>query len=183
VASVGRNDPCPCGSGRKAKHCCGVERGPAERELARAFLANHATAAAALLRDADDAELDELWEETLDAPALDLSLHFPLPKLAPPELERLLEALEQGDPDDEDEAVERVLDRLDTVVVRAGLAKAVLALRDAGRLGQRVAATAIVDLDSRSRAFVGSSLLAAAAVEAGVAETPGGLVVARRFAA
>jgi len=21
---VGRNDPCPCGSGRKAKHCCGV---------------------------------------------------------------------------------------------------------------------------------------------------------------
>lgn len=21
--SVGRNDPCPCGSGRKFKHCCG----------------------------------------------------------------------------------------------------------------------------------------------------------------
>jgi preprotein translocase subunit SecA len=20
---VGRNDPCPCGSGRKYKHCCG----------------------------------------------------------------------------------------------------------------------------------------------------------------
>jgi preprotein translocase subunit SecA len=23
VQEVGRNDPCPCGSGRKYKHCCG----------------------------------------------------------------------------------------------------------------------------------------------------------------
>lgn len=22
---VGRNDPCPCGSGKKAKHCCGCD--------------------------------------------------------------------------------------------------------------------------------------------------------------
>jgi hypothetical protein len=22
-AKIGRNDPCPCGSGRKYKHCCG----------------------------------------------------------------------------------------------------------------------------------------------------------------
>ncbi|MCD8388130.1 MAG: SEC-C domain-containing protein [Bacteroidales bacterium] len=22
-AKVGRNDPCPCGSGKKYKHCCG----------------------------------------------------------------------------------------------------------------------------------------------------------------
>lgn len=22
---VGRNDPCPCGSGKKAKNCCGTE--------------------------------------------------------------------------------------------------------------------------------------------------------------
>jgi hypothetical protein len=25
-AKVGRNDPCPCGSGRKYKHCCGKKR-------------------------------------------------------------------------------------------------------------------------------------------------------------
>jgi uncharacterized protein len=24
LASAGRNDPCPCGSGRKFKHCCGA---------------------------------------------------------------------------------------------------------------------------------------------------------------
>jgi preprotein translocase subunit SecA len=23
---VGRNDPCPCGSGRKYKHCCGANQ-------------------------------------------------------------------------------------------------------------------------------------------------------------
>ena len=22
---IGRNDPCPCGSGKKAKHCCGTD--------------------------------------------------------------------------------------------------------------------------------------------------------------
>jgi hypothetical protein len=42
-ASVGRNDPCPCGSGRKFKHCCiaksaqlvaapGADSGAAERQ-------------------------------------------------------------------------------------------------------------------------------------------------------
>ena len=25
VKKVGRNDPCPCGSGRKAKDCCGTK--------------------------------------------------------------------------------------------------------------------------------------------------------------
>src|SRR5690242_6111040 len=28
--STGRNDPCPCGSGKRFKHCCGVlQNGPA----------------------------------------------------------------------------------------------------------------------------------------------------------
>jgi hypothetical protein len=26
VQKVGRNDPCPCGSGKKYKHCCGKMR-------------------------------------------------------------------------------------------------------------------------------------------------------------
>ena len=28
----GRNDPCPCGSGRKVKRCCGEHRGPGEND-------------------------------------------------------------------------------------------------------------------------------------------------------
>lgn len=30
--AVGRNDLCPCGSGRKAKHCCGVEASASQKE-------------------------------------------------------------------------------------------------------------------------------------------------------
>ena len=26
AGAVGRNDPCPCGSGKKYKKCCGVEK-------------------------------------------------------------------------------------------------------------------------------------------------------------
>lgn len=25
VKKIGRNEPCPCGSGKKAKNCCGTE--------------------------------------------------------------------------------------------------------------------------------------------------------------
>jgi Flp pilus assembly protein TadD len=28
--SVGRNDPCPCGSGRKYKQCCGLGKEPGQ---------------------------------------------------------------------------------------------------------------------------------------------------------
>jgi hypothetical protein len=35
----GRNDPCPCGSGRKVKRCCEQQRGPSEEQLARAHVA------------------------------------------------------------------------------------------------------------------------------------------------
>ncbi|MDG1474802.1 MAG: SEC-C metal-binding domain-containing protein [Porticoccaceae bacterium] len=26
MAKIGRNDPCPCGNGRKFKKCCGQQR-------------------------------------------------------------------------------------------------------------------------------------------------------------
>jgi hypothetical protein len=38
MAQQGRNERCPCGSGRKVKRCCGVQRGPSEVELAKAWL-------------------------------------------------------------------------------------------------------------------------------------------------
>ncbi|MCA1700846.1 MAG: SEC-C domain-containing protein, partial [Actinobacteria bacterium] len=30
---AGRNEPCPCGSGRKVKRCCGQQRGPSNDDL------------------------------------------------------------------------------------------------------------------------------------------------------
>jgi hypothetical protein len=39
VLGSGRNQPRPCGSARKAKHCCGQRRGLSEDQLARAHVA------------------------------------------------------------------------------------------------------------------------------------------------
>ena len=65
MAGVGRNERCPCGSGRKVKRCCGVQRGPSEDELAKAFLAVEARAAAWVLRDHDDEQLDTIGKAFL----------------------------------------------------------------------------------------------------------------------
>jgi hypothetical protein len=86
MAGPGRNERCPCGSGRKVKRCCGVRRGPSEDELAKAFLGVEARAAAWVLRDHDDEQLDELADALIDLPSVDPSLLWPLPRLLTPSL-------------------------------------------------------------------------------------------------
>lgn len=177
MAAIGRNDPCPCGSGRKAKRCCGVSRGPQSGELARAFLAAEARRAAPTLAGLSDAEFHDLFEDLLDLPALDLSLAVRLPDLLSPEIGRLLDAVADDDPDAVDDALPAALARLDTFEARASLARAVLALGDEGRLDAQLAAVALLDLD-RGRTLFRASLLQAAAIAAGAARTPAGLLVA-----
>src|SRR6266540_4362205 len=177
MAGLGRNERCPCGSGRKVKRCCGVRRGPSEDELAKAFLAVEARAAAWVLRDHDDEQLDELHDALVDLPAVDQSLLWPsLPRLLTPELARLGDALAEEDTEVVRVVLPGVLARLDTPRARGGLARAVLALGAVGRL----AAVAVIDLASPSTTLVRSSLLHAIAVDIGAAPTASGLVVASR---
>ena len=178
MAGYRRNDPCPCGSGRKAKRCCGVSRGPSAEELARAFLAAEALPAALQLAGLTESELRGLFDDLVELPSLDLSLVLRLPDLLSPELCRLLEAVEDDDRDAADEALPAALARVDTVEARAALARAVLALRDAGRVAPRVAALALVDLEGGGEALLTASLIQAAAISVGAARTPNGLVVA-----
>jgi SEC-C motif len=173
----------PCGSGRKAKRCCGIARGPAEDELLRAFVAGEALVASVWLAGCEDDELASLWDELLELPERHLSLHLPLPRLVAPELQRLIDALRDDDAEETGEALDDALPRLDTAAARAALTRAVIDLRDAGWLEGRLAALAILDLASRSAALVRVSLVEAAAVAAGVARTPGGLVVAQTLTA
>ena len=56
----GRNQPCPCGSGRKVKRCCGEQRGPTEQQLARAHVAVLARHAAPDLAGLSDHALHHL---------------------------------------------------------------------------------------------------------------------------
>jgi SEC-C motif-containing protein len=110
----GRNQPCPCGLGRKVKRCCGQSRGPGEDDLARAFLAHHARAAARELRHLPDDELLDLFDGLFELPELDLALAITLPQLLTPELQRLYDAVDADDPDAGDEVIPTILDRLVT---------------------------------------------------------------------
>lgn len=177
MAETGRNDPCPCGSGEKAKRCCGIRRGPGPEELARAFLASEARGAAVALAHVGDDDFEELFDDVLDLPALDLSLVVRLPDLLRPELGRLLDAVADDDPDACEDALPGALARVATFQTRAALARAVLALRETGRIRPRLAALALIDLEG-GETLVTASLLHAAAIATSQARTPGGLLVA-----
>ncbi len=176
MAKVGRNEPCPCGSSRKAKRCCGIQGGPSEESLARAFLAHASREAAAGLRLLSDAELGELFERLGELPAADLSLQVELPKLLSPALNRLCDAVAHDEPDPELlDAVARALDR---PTERARLAHAVIARGEARAIDVKLADAALVDLGSDSRRLLRASLLEAVAVRVAVARTPAGILLA-----
>ena len=130
----GRNQPCPCGSGRKTKHCCGEHRGPSDEQLARAHVAELCHQTIHELDSLSDRSLDHLAEELFDLPALDLSLLVTLPKLIGPDLERLCEAIEHDDPEWGSDALTNVHKQIDTPQQRARLADAVIRLRDQHRI-------------------------------------------------
>jgi hypothetical protein len=172
----GRNDPCPCGSNRKAKRCCGQTRGPSADDLARAHLAQLARQAAPDLLGLSDRALDHLWEGLMDLPGVDYSLLVTLPKLIGPNLQRLREA--NDDPDWGWDALTAVKKRIDTPQQRALLADAIVRLRDQHRINRRQAAYALLDLSTQSTRLVAASLLEAVAVSTGASRTPGGLHIA-----
>jgi hypothetical protein len=166
MAQQGRNERCPCGSGRKVKRCCGVRRGPSEAELAKAFLYQQARVAAVVLLDA-----------AAGLPRQDVSMQLRLPGLLSPALERLRAAVAEDDPEEVAAALPAVLAEVDTPLVRAGLVRAVQGLRDAGRVSDEVAAAVAVEQASRSTTLLRASLLEAVAVSVGAARTPAGLLV------
>jgi SEC-C motif-containing protein len=178
MGKIGRNELCACGSGRKVKRCCGVVRGPSEESLALAFLRSAAREVAGPARALSEREFGLLLADLVDLPCLDLSLQIELPKLLSPALGRLCEAMTEDDEIAAEAVIEEVLDELDTPLERARLARAVIAARDAGRCGEQLAAVAVIDLASGSRQLLCASVIQAVAVRAGVAPTPGGVLLA-----
>jgi hypothetical protein len=174
----GRNQPCPCGSGRKVKRCCGAPRGPSQDQLCRAHVALLAREAAPDLAGLSDNALHHLWDGLLDLPATDLSLHVTLPKLIGPDLQRLRESIADDDPDHGWDALTAVAAQIDTPQQRAQLADALVRLRDQHRINRRQAAAAILDLEGQSTRFIAASLLEAVALSVGASRTPGGLQIA-----
>lgn len=180
MAGVGRNEACSCGSGVKAKRCCGVRRGPSGPELAKAFLVEQRRTSSPALRRAinDVDDLVELYKAVAKLPRTDLSCQLRLPRLLSPELQRVQSAIIDDDREELQRALPAALAQVDNVSVRAELARAVLALREAGRVSEEVAAAALLDLDSEADAMVREALIAALAVDCGAARTPSGLALA-----
>jgi hypothetical protein len=148
--------------------------------LAKAFLAEERQKAVSVLVGVDREEFDELFEEVVDLPTLDVSLQADLPRLLSPELERLRAAIDEDDDDAFEAAVDPALAQLDTPERRAALTRALLSLRDAGRIDARVAAVAVIDLGTRRSALFQSSVVQGLAVSVGRARTPSGLLVVSR---
>lgn len=174
----GRNDPCPCGSRRKTKHCCGQRRGPSEEQLARAHLAALAHDAVHDLAHLSDEALEILWQRLSDLPTIDLSLHVELPELITPELQRLRDAVTDDDPDRGWDELRTVTEQIDTPQQRARLADAILQLRAQHRLTRAQAAYAIYHLSTRSQHLLAASVTHTIAVAVGATRTPGGLRIA-----
>jgi tetratricopeptide (TPR) repeat protein len=71
VSPPGRNDPCPCGSGAKYKHCCGRVGAPAPRRAPSGAAAEHVNLGNALARQGRLEEASASYERAL---ALDADL-------------------------------------------------------------------------------------------------------------
>ena len=178
VASVGRQDPCPCGSGQDAERCCGVPRGPSEESEAHAFLVHasrDATATLALALALAPGATGPVRRAV--GPAANRHLapgraaEGILPRAQPPVRGRARQVRRRP-------LLDAVTHQLDTPLQRARLARAVIAQERWGTIGHRLAAAALVDLASSSRQLLRRSVLGAVAVRVGAVRTPGGLMVA-----
>ena len=66
MAKIGRNDPCPCGSGQKYKRCCLPRDEAAAAERTRAREREDAATSAAMLAPDEDDGLDEASNRVID---------------------------------------------------------------------------------------------------------------------
>jgi hypothetical protein len=165
MADVGRNDRCSCGSGRRVKRCCGVSGGPGPEGLAGAELSDLTCLVAPVLTRHSDAELHQLLDRVPQLPGDHPSLAWALPRVFPPELEALRAAVHADDLEAVKDTLPEAVVAVDTQVGRAHLARAVLALRDSGRVEASLAAAAVADLASGSPQLVTASLVEAVLVD------------------
>jgi len=177
MAKVQRNGPCPCGSGNKAKRCC---HGPHKFVDIRVLPLDLCQDVINDLVGTNETEMRSLFDRLLYLPELDSSLQLRLPRILTPDIDRAITALRTGDDEGFDRALEQVVPTLDTLDNRIRLARAVVALRDRGRIPAELAAVAVLELDRPESMLFLSSVAESISVLAGDSCTPAGLLVATR---
>jgi hypothetical protein len=176
MAKIRRNGPCPCGSGSKAKRCCYGNDGAEEIHQLPAELFHEVIPD---LQRIDRDEFRALFDELLYLPEIDTSLQLRLGILTP-DMGRAISALQDDDAEIFGEVLDKVVADIDSPYRRLELARAVLALRDEGRIPSQLAATAVIDLDGKESSLFLSSVAESLSVLAGDRPTPAGILVATR---
>src|SRR5664280_2118508 len=139
MAKVKRNGPCPCGSGHKAKRCCYGNEQLFDNELVPKELCADVISD---LAGTSKLEMRSLFDQLVYLPELDLSLQVPLPLIRTPHLDRAIRALQDDEDDVFDQELTHVVPLVDNAEHRSTLARAVVALRDQGRVPSKLAALA-----------------------------------------
>jgi hypothetical protein len=132
---------------------------------------------APILGGYDEFEFDQLLERVIELPVHHLCLQVPLPRIAPPELERLRTHIYE-DGDDIVDAVQNAAAAIDGPRLRLTLAAEAADLCQHDQIDPEDLAIIIVDLARPTSLFVSASLIAATAVSLGRCPTPAGLLVA-----
>jgi hypothetical protein len=175
MAKIKRNGPCPCGSGSKAKRCCYGTQEPVHDGMLPPEVGD---AAIDDLKETDEIELRVYFDRLIDLPELDVSLQVRLPGITTLDMERAIDALRDDDCDAFDDALDQVIDAIDSPERRLALAEAVLRLRDQGQITRKFAAMAVLELDRPESLVFRSSVAESLAVLAGEQHTPAGLFLA-----
>jgi SEC-C motif len=162
MRKVGRNDPCPCGSGHKTKRCCGLQRGPDENSTARAFLAEVSRDAARLL-NVSESQFIAMMEQWSGLAAIYPELRVRLPDNSPA-IERLAHAYVEMDIHASRQPIHEVREEVDTPAERARLVRAVHALLSEGHVDVIAAAAAAYELSTDSRKLFSEWLMEALAI-------------------
>jgi hypothetical protein len=137
-----------------------------------------ADAAMADLQGSSEIELRTYFERLFDLPEFDASLQVRLPGIITPDMARAINAVSDDDCDRFGDALDKVLDAVDSPERRLTLAEAVLRLRDQGQITPKFAAIAVFELDRPESVLFRSSVAESLAVLAGEQRTPAGLLLA-----
>jgi hypothetical protein len=157
-----RPRPCPCGSGRLARDCCGRFARPSEADVGRAYLRRQARAARELLAPFSPAGFDGLRRELAGLPWSEETIAAALSGRAAAEVSRLVGAAAKRDEQSSGALIRAVVGQAGLPIARVALAKAVIALRQEGALDEHLAAAAILDLDGPKSELLAAALLHAA---------------------
>lgn len=168
--------PCPCGTGRPARDCCGRFRRLSDAEIARSYLSRQARQARDLIGPFSPQALHALQTEAATLPARHDAFTDALlaaPDTVSGEVRRMARALQRRSEAGDEIAPPRLsATRADTPMARVAIAKALLALREEGVVDEHLVAAAVIELAGGPSPLAGAALVQAAGVVAGIMGRP-----------